>query len=322
MAKDYYETLGVPRNASQAEIQKAYRELARKYHPDKNPNDKTAKKKFQEVQAAFDVLNNPQKREMYDRYGSAFETSGAGGAGGPRGAGPWGPGSAGPFGFDVDLGDLFGEQFEGGAGGRFSDIFSQFRRAGAGPRSKRTRPPRRGNDVRHEIQIPFATAVNGGEVRLDVQRPSGKTESLAVKIPAGIEDGKKIRLRGQGEPGPDGGTPGDVLLTVRVAPHPCFQRRGNQLHLSVPVTLPEAVLGAKIDIPTPRGTVSLKVPPGTSSGTKLRVRGHGVAAKDGPGDLLAEIEIVLPQEIDQATREAIARLDRNYPDDPRATLRW
>ena len=279
MAKDYYETLGVPRNASQAAIQKAYRELARKYHPDMNPGDKTAKKKFQEVQAAFDVLNDPQKREMYDRYGSAFETMGAGG---PRGGAPWGAGPGGGFGFeDVDLSELFGERVGVGPGGGFGDIFNQFRRAAGSSRSRTAGSRRRGADLHDEVRIPFATSITGGEVRLEVRRPSGKAESIAVKIPAGIEDGKKIRLRGQGQPAPGTGTPGDVLLTVHVAPHPCFQRRGNHLHVKVPVTLPEAVLGAKVDVPTPRGAVSLKVPPGTSSGTKLRIKGHGVVPKDG-----------------------------------------
>jgi DnaJ-class molecular chaperone len=331
MAEDYYKTLGVPKNASQAEIQKAYRDLARKYHPDMNPDDKTAKKKFQQLQAAFDVLNNAEKREMYDRYGSSFETMGAGG---PQGAHAWnwspgagaGPGpSAGPGGFnaeDVDLSQFLGERFGQEMPGGLGDIFGQFRRA-AGKSRKTGGAPRAGADIVQELQIPFTTAIAGGEVQITVQRPSGKSETLAVKIPAGIEDGKKIRVRGHGEPGPRGGAPGDILLMIRLTPHAYFQRRGNHLLVRVPITLGEAVMGAKVDLPTPRGTVTLSIPRGTSSGTKLRVKGHGVAPKNGPaGDLLAEIEIVLPKELSDADRQAIHEIDQRYPQDPRRDLRW
>ncbi len=326
MAEDYYSTLGVSKNASQAEIQKAYRELARKYHPDMNPNDKSAKKKFQEVQAAFDVLNNPEKREMYDRYGSSFET---GGAGQPRGgySYTWSPGQGGPGpgGFsaeDIDLGQFFGERFgQEGPGGGFGDIFGQFRRA-AGKTRKTAGQPARGQDVVQEIEIPFATSVTGGEVQLVVQRPAGKSETITVKVPAGIEDSKKIRVRGQGMPGPRGGAPGDILLTVRVAPHPFYHRRGNQLHVRVPVTLGEAVAGAKVDVPTPRGVVSVSVPANTSSGAKLRVKGHGVAPKNGTaGDLIAEIQIVLPK-LSEQDRQTIREIDQRYSQHPRAELRW
>ena len=206
MAEDYYKTLGVPKNASGAEIQKAYRDLARKYHPDMNPDDKTAKKKFQQVQTAFDVLNNPEKREMYDRYGSSFETVGAGS---PQGAHTWNwspgagpPPGAGPGGFsaeDIDLSQFLGERFgqEGAAG--LGDIFGQFTRA-AGKFRKPAAAPRRGADLLHELQIPFHTAITGGEVQIAVERPGGKSETLAVKIPPGIEEGKKIRIRGHGQP--------------------------------------------------------------------------------------------------------------------------
>jgi DnaJ-class molecular chaperone len=290
-----------------------------------NPDDKTAKKKFQEVQAAFDVLSDPQKREMYDRYGSSFETTGGAGR---RGA-AWGAGPGEGFGGfrfeDIDLGDLFGGRFGEGPGGPgvdLGDLFGQFAR-GAGRPGKRPAGRRRGSDLESEVEIPFATAINGGEIRLDLDRPGHPRGSVAVKIPAGIEDGKKIRLRGQGSPSPAGGEPGDLLLVVRVAPHPCFQRRGNHLHVKLPVRLSEAVLGAKVDVPTPRGTVALKIPPGTSSGAKLRVKGHGVAPQNGPaGDLFAEVQIVLPPKIDESSREMVRRLDQQYAQDPRANLRW
>jgi curved DNA-binding protein len=328
MAEDFYKILGVPRNASQAEIQKAYLELAKKYHPDKNPDDKSATKKFQEIQGAFDVLNNPEKREMYDRYGSSFETAGAGG---PQYTYTWsgGPGGAGGQGFspeDFDFSQFFGERFGsepgGGVGGGFADLFKQFRRASPASGAK-TASPKRGSDVIHQVQIPFVTAISGGEVQFSVQRPSGKVDQLTVKIPAGIDDGKKIRLRGQGNPGPRGGMPGDILLSVRVIPHPCFQRRGNHLLVHVPVTLGEASAGTKIDLPTPHGTVALSVPPGTSSGTKLRIKGYGITPPHGAsGDLLAEIHIVLPKDLSKADRETLKEIDRRYAQLPRKDLHW
>lgn len=328
MAEDHYKTLGVPKNASQADIQKAYRELARKYHPDMNPDDKTAKKKFQQVQTAFDVLNNTEKREMYDRYGSSFETMGAGGGPQAAHAWTWSPGggpSVGPGGFsaeDIDLSQFLGERFGQETPGGFGDLFGQFRRA-AGKSRRSAGPSGRGADLLHELQIPFATSITGGEVQIAVQRPSGKTETLAVKIPAGIEDGKKIRVRGQGQPAGRGGAPGDILITIHVAPHACFQRRGNQLLVRVPVTLGEAVAGAKVDVPTPQGTVTLHVPPCTSSGAKLRVKGRGVTPNNGaPGDLLAEIQIVLPKQLSDADRQTIRQIDERYSQDPRKDLRW
>jgi DnaJ-class molecular chaperone len=319
MAEDYYKTLGVAKNASQTEIEKAYRELARKYHPDMNPDDKSAKEKFQQVQRAFDVVGNAEKRELYDRYGASFETMGAGAGAGPgRGAGPGG------FHFeDVDLSQFFGERFGADFGPGFGDVF-RFRQGGRRPgRGGAGAPPARGGDIRHSINIPFGVAVSGGEVQVTVQRRAGKTETIAVKVPPGIEDGKRIRVRGQGDAPPGGGPRGDILLTVRVAPHPCFERRGNNLHLRVPVTLAEGALGAKVDIPTPRGTVTLSVPPKTSSGAKLRVKGHGVAPSSGAqGDLIAEIQIVLPDTLDDEEREAIRRIGERHPQNPRANLRW
>ena len=173
------------------------------------------------------------------------------------------------------------------------------------------------------MEIPFITSISGGEVQLGVERPSGKTETIKVKIPPGIEDGKKIRVRGQGEPAPPRGTPGDILITVHVAPHPHFSRRGNDLHLRLPLTVGEAAAGAKVDLPTPTGHVALKIPPGTSSGTKFRIKGHGVAAaKAAAGDLVAEVKIVLPKHLEESDRQLLQQLDQRYPLDPRQNLRW
>ena len=296
MADDYYKTLGIGRSASQQEIEEAYRKLARKYHPDLNPDDKTAKKKFQETQLAYDVLADTKKREMYDRYGASFESAGAGG-GGFGGQGPQGPG-----GFeDVDFSQFFGERFagapgsqSGSGGGGFGDFFSQF---GGGSARQQAQPGRQhGRDLTHELTVPFVTAVSGGQSEIVVQQTGGKTKTITAKIPAGIEDGQTIRLRGQGEPAPSRrGKPGDILITIHVAPHAHFTRKGKNLHVRVPITLAEAVEGAKVDVPTPSGTVAIKIPPSTSSGGKLRVKGHGVAAPKGePGVLFAEVQIVLP----------------------------
>jgi DnaJ-class molecular chaperone len=322
MEEDYYKILGVKRNASDAEIQKAYRALARKYHPDVNPDDKKAKQKFQNIQKAYDVLKDPQKREMYDRYGSSFESAGA-----APGGGPWhthttgGPGGFGEF----DFSQLFG-----GRGGdasafeSFGDAFRQFAGGGQARQSRSTRRrPARGNDLRHELQVPFQTAVSGGEARLSVHRPDGRVETITAKIPEGIEDGQTIRLRGQGEPSLGGGEPGDLLITVRVAPHPCFVRHGNDLEVLVPVSLAEAAAGAKVDVPTPRGVIALKIPPATSSGKRLRVKGHGVTSRDGkPGDLYAIVQIVLPETIDERSLDFFREFERRSNLRPREGLQW
>lgn len=314
MAEDYYKTLGVNRTASDDEILKAYRELARKYHPDLNPDDDQAKKRFQEVQNAFDVLSDKQKREMYDRYGSAYESVGGGGphpwAGGRPGAGPE---------VNIDLEDLFGGA---AGGGGFADLFKQF---GGRSRQGRTRrkSPERGTNIEHELTVPFTTAVLGGEAQLAVRRGDGQIDTLQVKIPAGIEDGKKIRLRGQGEPSPNGGLAGDILIKVHAAAHPCYRRQGKRLEVRMPITLAEALAGAKIDVPTPHGTVTVTVPPGSSSGNKLRLKGQGVQpAKGTAGDLMVELQIVLPKNLSDDDQQRLQEILDSYPDNPRAELQW
>ena len=277
MAEDYYKTLGVPRNASQDDILKAYRELARKHHPDMNPDDKSATKKFQKIQRAFDVLSNAEKREMYDRYGESFETMGAGGRPGQA----WGPAPGeghsvpGPAGSPPKTSISASSSASGSAraGGGLGDLFGQFRRAGASRSAAASR--RRGADIAHELEIPFNTSIVGGEVQLNVQRPSGKSETLMVKIPAGIADGKKIRIRGHGEPAVRQGLP-------RRHPHhhprgaaPVFHPQGEPPYVRLPLTLGEAADGAKIDVPTPTGAVTLTIPPGPPRGRSSASRGTG-----------------------------------------------
>jgi len=323
MSDDYYATLGVSRGASQDEIQKAYRKLAKKHHPDLNPNDKAAQKKFKEVQQAYDVLSDEKKRKLYDQFGSGFEQMGQGG--GPQWSSQVPPGFGGfEFGggggdasLPPELQDLL-RQFTGGGGG------FQFGGGPTGRRRGRRAPGQPGADIQHEVEVPLRTAVMGGEVNLRVNRPGRKTETIAVKIPPGIDDGKTIRLRGQGEPSPSGGPAGDLLITVRSAPHSSFRRDGLDLVVRVPVTLAEAALGAKVDVPTPQGTITLKVPPGTSSGTRLRAKGQGIKASDGrTGDLYAELAIMLPKQIDDETAALVRQFDaRLKQPNPRADLAW
>jgi DnaJ-class molecular chaperone len=324
MAKDHYATLGVTRTASPEEIQKAYRKLARKYHPDKNPDDATAKAKFQEVQSAFEVLSDEDKRKRYDQFGSDFDAAGAAGAAGHPG---WRyTTSNGPqtYPYDVnDLNDLFGSGAGAEGGGGFADLFKQFNRGGRTGARRAQRPAERGSDLKHELTIPFSSGVLGSEAALAVQRQNGNLETIQVKIPVGIDDGKKIRLRGQGEPGSDGGPAGDILLTIRLSPHPHFRRTGNRLDVRVPVTLAEAIQGATVDVPTPHGTISLKVPPNTSSGKRLRIKGHGVKPPNQPaGDLFAEIEIELPENLTEEERKELADISNRHPQQVRKELRW
>ena len=315
MAKDYYALLGVKRSASDDEIHKAYRELARKYHPDLNPDDKAAQQKFKDIQQAHDVLSDPEKRRAYDQFGPEFER-----AGGHPFAGGGGPGGGAAFDF---------EQLFGGAGGmNFGDFFQQM---GGGPSpgggSRRQQRPSKGQDLTAELTVPFNTAVLGGEASISMRR-GGKSDSITVKIPPGMESGKKMRLRGQGEQG-HGGKPGDLIVEVTVAPHPFFRRRGQNLELTLPVSIGEAMSGATIDIPTPGGTVSLKIPAGSSSGRRLRVKGQGVQSKSGsPGDLFVELQIKLPvvaeaiDELPEEVKQAVSSIESLYLEPVRDNIVW
>ncbi|GAB4152842.1 MAG: J domain-containing protein [Planctomycetaceae bacterium] len=299
---DYYKTLGVSKTATADEIRKAYRKLAKEYHPDAKPDDKAAAQKFAEIQEAYAVLGDKEKRQQYDQFGSA----GFGGAG-PN---PFqGYGRAGSGG--VDLNDLFGGQFG------FGDIFGQASRGGT-----RTAAPRKGEDIRLEIEVPFQVAAEGGNHSIQIRR-GDNTERLNVKIPAGVKTGSVIRLAGQGQPGFGQGPAGDLKLIVKVAPHPFFRRDGKNLLIDVPVTPSEAALGAKVEVPTlSEGNVTVTVPPCTSSGTKLRLRGKGVIdQKTGQrGDQFVVIKIVLPPELSEESQQLYRQLAELSPSSPRAGL--
>ncbi len=297
MPRDYYEVLGVGKDASDADIKKAYRKLARQYHPDRNPGDKQAEGRFKEVQEAYDTLSDKNKRTQYDRFGFA-------GPGAAGGQGPFRPGAGGGQGFEFqgidpeDLASILGAF--GGAGG-MGDMFG---RRGRG-RGRAAHPP---EATEAEVSLPFVTAALGGTVSLSVDG-----RQIDLKVPAGVEEGKKLRLAGQGPGG------GDLLVRIKIESHPYFRREGNNVILDVPVSVAEAVLGAKVDVPTLDGThLTVKVPPGTSSGSRLRLRGKGIAG----GDQFIEIKIVAPRAADERSRELIEEFARLNPQSPRANLPW
>jgi DnaJ-class molecular chaperone len=323
--RDYYEVLGVARDATPDAIKKAYRGLARKYHPDVNPGDKTAEAKFKEVQQAYDILSEPETRSRYDRFGDAgFEHMAAAG---PRTGAQDFTFHFGEPGFEnIDFSQYFGNMGRGGAavdeddegagsGGIFEDLLGRMR-------TGRTARPRSGRSMEAHLTIPFLTAVRGGEPAVEVQRGEGKTETLAVKIPPGVETGSKVRLKGRGEPGPKGTPAGDLLIRLTVQGHPYFRREGRDLFVDVPISVSEAILGAKIDVPSPDGQKSLTIPAGSSSGQKLRLRGQGVAASGAlpAGDLFVVLKIVVPKNVGDEDRRLIEEFSRRHPQNPRAGL--
>ncbi|WP_423920312.1 DnaJ C-terminal domain-containing protein [Frigoribacterium sp. 2-23] len=317
--KDFYAVLGVSKDVTPAELKKVYRKLARKYHPDSNPGDAASEAKFKEISEANSVLSDPEQRREYDQIramgsGARF-TAGAGGQGGGGG-------------FE----DVFGGMFNQGAGGQrvryqqggggFDDIFGgMFGGGGFGQTSGGYRGfggPTKGRDLTATTTLDFQTAIVGETVTL--QQSNGRP--MKVRIPAGVHDGQKIRLRGRGEQSPDGGEAGDMVLTVSVRSHPVFQLDGTNLRVDVPVTFAEAALGATIEVPTLGGEpVKLRVAPGTPSGRVLRVKGRGVAAKSGTGDLLATVQVAVPSHLNDKAREAVEALAAALPDEnPRADL--
>lgn len=309
---DFYKALGVSRDASADEIRKAYKRIARENHPDVKPDDAAAATRFKQATEAYNVLKDPEKREQYDRYGRAFQ-------GGGPGPGAGGFGGFGGGGQQVDLRDLFAQ-----TGFSFDDLFGgggPFG-GGGGPRAQPRPRPTKGADHELEIEVPFHTAALGGTREISVRRGGVKDERLDVRIPAGINTGQTVRLSGQGEPGRDGGPAGDLLLRIRVAPHPWFRRDGRNLLVDVPLTPTEAALGAKVDVPTlADGQVVLTIPPGTSSGTKLRLRGKGIVDPKGdtPGDLFVVTKIAVPRELDDETRLLYEQLGER-PFSPREGL--
>lgn len=274
MSTDLYRELGVARGASQDEIKKAYRKLAAKFHPDRNPDNAQAEARFKAINNAHQVLGDEGKRKLYDEFGDVslregFDSNAARGFG-RRGGRPAGGGG---------LDDLFG------GGGNFSDLFGDmFRGQGRGRR------PTKGSDVVSEVSVDLATAIAGTQVLVQLQG----SQDIKVRIPPGAGDGDKVRVAGHGAPGEGGGPPGDLLMTIRVKPHAHFERVGLDLRLDLPLTPGEAFNGAKVSIPTPEGEVTLKVPPGTQSGQLTRLRGKGVARQKKKGDLYVRFLIRLP----------------------------
>lgn len=306
--EDLYNVLGVSRSASQDEIRKAHRKLSREKHPDRNPGDEAAAQKFKQVQAAYEVLGDPEKKAKYDRFG---HTGGRGG-GGPVDINEL---------FGGDLGSLFAEAFGTGGGGRGFPGGFNFGGGGHGGFGGAPRP-QKGRDVEASIEIAFNTAALGGQHGLSLTT-QGRREELTVTIPPGVNTGSVIRLREQGQPGAGGGPNGDVLVRIKVAPHPYFRRDGSNLHVDVPVTIVEATLGAQVDVPTiSDGIVNVTVPPGAASGTKLRLRGKGVVDQKTKqaGDLFAVLKIIAPKELDDRSRELLTEFAALNPTDPRAEL--
>ncbi len=320
--KDFYAALGVPKDADAAAIKKAYRKLARQYHPDQNAGDAAAETRFKEIGEAYAVLSDPEQRKQYD----ALRAMAGGGA--RFSAGPGGPAGGG---FE----DIFGAMFGGGAGpagaggprvrysqptsgAGFEDILgSMF--GGGGRRTGFGGPTAtRGADVETSTTLPFRAAVEGATVELVVDG-----RKITTRIPAGVNDGRRIRLRGKGRPGVAGGPPGDLLITVHVAEHPVFSLDGENLRVTVPVTFSEAALGTTIDVPALGGeTVRVKIPAGTPSGRVLRVKGRGVTTAKGTGDLLVTVQVVVPQKLSRKAKEALeAFAAESDHEDVRAELR-
>jgi curved DNA-binding protein len=308
MPRDYYETLGVQRGASADDIRKAYRKLARQFHPDRNPGDKQAETKFKEVQEAYDVLSDKTKRAQYDQFGHVGPGSPFGAGGGPQGqpfnwGGAPGGGPGGGASFEgADAADVF-RQFFGGNAGDQGDLF------GGGPRrTRRPQRPQPAADQEAEVGIPFLVAAQGGTVGLQLDG-----RHVDVHVPAGLADGQTLRLKGQGVNG------GNLRLKVHVEPHEYFRRDGKDVLLEVPLSLSEAVLGTKVDVPTLDGShLTVRIPPGTSSGTRLRLRGKGIAG----GDQYIEVKLVAPAVSDEAGRKLVEELARLHPQNPRAGLPW
>ena len=300
MAEDYYEVLGIDRSASADDIRRAYRNLAREYHPDVNKGADAAAR-FKAISEAYEVLSDEQKRQAYDRFGKAGL-----GAGGPGQGGPHAWTTSESFGGSMpsDFGDLFEQMFSGAGGSPF----------GATGTANR---PRRGEDTQQTITVSFLTAALGGTET--VTAADGSPQRIEVRIPAGTESGTRLRVRDRGRRAVPGGPPGDLIVTVEVGQHPYYTREGLDLSIDVPVTFAEAALGTTLTVPLLKGTVELKVPPGTSSGQRLRVKGQGITDPEGrTGDFYAVVQIVAPRELSERGRAILEELadELKNPRDP------
>jgi curved DNA-binding protein len=328
--KDYYETLGVSKTASDKELKQAYRKLARKHHPDVNPGDKSAEARFKEINEAYEVLGDPEKRRKYDELGAnwrMYEQAQQQGQGFP-GGGPFGGASGGAWNINMggagggyrtmseeEMHDLFGNEDP------FSDFFKTFFGGGGGAReagrARQGRAPRtqKGRDIEHEVELTLEEAYHGATRRISIKQ-GGHARSVDVRIPVGVKDGSRVRAAGEGESGANGGASGDLYLRVRIRPHPVFERKGTDLHAKVAVPVTTAVLGGEAQVPTVTGSVRLKIPETTQSGQVFRLKGHGMPAVGKPddrGDLYATVEVQLPRSLTKEQRaqyEALARLEK------------
>ncbi len=298
--KDFYKILGVSKGVSEAELKKTYRKLSRQFHPDTNPGDAKAEARFKEISEAYSVLSDKDQRAEYDQMRAMGPGARAGFGGGAGGGFPGGfpAGNLGGAGFEDGFANLFG-----GGGGGFG-----------GPRG-----PQRGQDLTTTQTLDFIDGVKGTTIKLSLRAGA---EPTTIKIPAGVSDGQKIKIAGKGNPSPNGGPAGDLIITVTVKPHPVFTRDGNNIRVVVPITFAEAVLGATIQVPTLGGDpVKLKVAPGTPNGRVLRVKGRGVVTAKAEGDLLATVEIAVPSHVSDKAKKALEEFDGFLPDeDPRADL--
>ncbi len=325
MSTDLYSVLGVSHDATEDEIRKAFRKLAAKLHPDKNPGNKSAETKFKRINEAYSVLSDSKKRSAYDEFGDAaisdnFDVNRAraykqwsSGGGGPRTGG-----RGTPQGFNVD--EIFGRSAGGGGGGfadLFGDLFGRVRAGGGSPRSSSS-PEMKGADIESELSIDFASALKGATLSLRINSGTGE-QTVQVRIPPGAAEGSRLRIKGHGQPSPVGATAGDLIVTVHVERHPFFRVDDDGLHLDLPISVVEAYRGAKIKIPTPDGPVSLKVPAGAQSGQTVRLRGKGMMQRSGEKtDLYVHFQIRLPSQKSAELDRVIESLEPLCTDDIRA----
>ncbi|MHC4981684.1 MAG: DnaJ C-terminal domain-containing protein [Planctomycetota bacterium] len=314
MAKqDYYDLLGVTRNAGEEQIKAAYRKMARKYHPDVNKSPDAAEK-FKEATEAYEVLSDTKKREMYNQFGHA----GPGARTGPGGRTyTWT--STGGRGFNFE--DIFGGFSTGFIGMSLEEILERLGEGVAG-RASRRRPSRKGADLEYNLTLEFMAALRGTTANVRVRRPGARTESINVKIPPGVRDGSKVRVRGKGQDGPGGR--GDLYIITNVRPHPYFRRDGNDVYVDVPISITEAALGGSVDVPTTDGMTTIRIPPGSASSRKLRLRGKGVPSADGStrGDQYVVLKIVPPKKVSTRGAQILKEFEEAEKFDPRANVPW